>query len=86
MLKNLLESKSFIKGVDLDIEEEVTMQQVKMLIRRLKEDFGQDFILTMAPVSSAMDSLEGDTFSNYSDFSYKELFHTLRSRQHWIIM
>ena len=75
MLKNLLESKPFIKGVDLDIEEEVTMEQVKMLIRRLKEDFGQDFILTMAPVSSSMDSLEGDTFSKHLDsFSYKELF------------
>ena len=39
MLKNLLESKPFIQGIDLDIEEEVTMPQVKMLIRKLKEDF-----------------------------------------------
>ena len=58
----------------MDIEEEVTMPQVKMLIRKLKEDFGNSFILTMAPVSSSMDSISGDTFSNYSDFSYKELF------------
>jgi len=74
MIKNLLESKPFIQGIDLDIEEEVTMPQVKMLIRKLKEDFGNSFILTMAPVSSSMDSISGDTFSNYSDFSYKELF------------
>lgn len=70
LLKQLVEDKSFIQGIDLDIEEEVSIDNVKMLIRRLKEDFGDKFIITMAPISP---SLSHDC-PGMSGFVYKELF------------
>ena len=70
LLKQLVEDKSFIQGIDLDIEEEVSIDNVKMLIRKLKEDFGDKFIITMAPVAS---SLMNDG-PGMSGFVYKELF------------
>ena len=36
LLKQLLSKKTFIGGIDLDIEESVDINQVKMLIRLLK--------------------------------------------------
>ncbi|KAK5119567.1 hypothetical protein LTR85_007395 [Meristemomyces frigidus] len=43
-----------IDGMDLDIEESVDMTCALALLQRLNADFGSDFILTMAPVASAM--------------------------------
>ena len=72
MLKSFIKSKSFISGLDLDIEETVDIDNVKMLIRRLKEDFGASFSLSMAPVQS---SLEYDS-PGYGGFIYKDLLKT----------
>jgi hypothetical protein len=72
LLYDLLNSKRYIKGVDLDIEETVTIENVKMLITRLKKDFGTDFIVTMAPVAS---SLTEDT-PGMGSFVYKDLFYS----------
>lgn len=69
-LKQLIEDKTFIKGIDLDIEEEVSLDDVKMLIRKLKEDFGDEFILTMAPIAPSLT----DDCPGMSGFVYKELF------------
>jgi hypothetical protein len=52
-------------GIDLDIEEDMRLQDVQYLIRQLKEDFGPDFIITMAPVYSAM--IEKRAKVNYVD-------------------
>ena len=70
LLKQLIVEKSWIKGIDLDIEESVTLDNVKMLMNRLIKDFGEDFIITMAPVSP---SLMNDG-SSMAGFSYKELY------------
>ena len=70
MLKGLLERKPFIQGIDLDIEEEVSLDHVKMLIVRLKQDFGKDFIITMAPIAPSMIN----NCPGMSGFVYKELF------------
>jgi len=70
LLKTLITEKSWIKGIDLDIEESVTLDNVKMLMNRLIKDFGSDFIITMAPVSP---SLMHDG-SSMAGFSYKELY------------
>ena len=59
--------KSWIKGIDLDIEESTSIDNVKMLINRLVKDFGGDFIITMAPVSSTL-STDGSSFAG---FNYK---------------
>lgn len=43
-----------IDGIDLDIEESVDVSCAAQLLQRLHADFGPDFLLTMAPVASAM--------------------------------
>jgi hypothetical protein len=70
MLHQLLKEKTFVQGIDLDIEEGVSLDKIKMLMRRLKADFGNSFKLTMAPVAP---SLMHDG-SSMAGFSYKELF------------
>ena len=76
LLKKFLKEKNYITGVDLDIEENVSIDNVKKLINRLIDDFGEDFIITMAPVSSTMiyDS------TSIAGFSYKELYKSLEGR------
>jgi alkaline phosphatase D len=72
LLYDLLREKTWIQGIDLDIEEPVKISDVKMLINRLIADFGKDFIITMAPVAS---SLQNDGGS-MGQFSYKKLFRS----------
>lgn len=70
LLYELLREKTWINGVDLDIEENASIDDVKMLINRLIKDFGENFIITMAPVASTMTS-DGSSFAG---FNYKELY------------
>ena len=70
LLKKIIKDNKCIKGIDLDIEEEVDINNVKKLINILIKDFGKDFIITMAPVST---SLLYDSGS-LGGFSYKELY------------
>ena len=71
-LKQLLKDKPQIFGINLDIEEEVSLDNVKMLIRKLREDFGQYIYLTMSPISEAMIT----DFPGMGGFSYKELYNS----------
>jgi hypothetical protein len=43
-----------IQGLDIDIEESVPISMPLRLLRQLHTDLGSDFILTMAPVASAL--------------------------------
>ena len=43
-----------LDGLDLDVEEEMSLPGIIHLIDRLKADFGQSFILTLAPVATAL--------------------------------
>ncbi|KAL8830088.1 MAG: hypothetical protein Q9191_001637 [Dirinaria sp. TL-2023a] len=43
-----------LEGVDLDVEEEMSLLGIIRLIDRLKLDFGQGFLITMAPVANAL--------------------------------
>jgi len=43
-----------LDGLDLDVEEEVSLRGVVRLIDRLKGDFGKGFEITVAPVANAM--------------------------------
>lgn len=58
-----------LDGIDLDIEETVALSDAQKLIDQLNKDFGKKFIMTMAPVASA---LWGG--SNLSGFSYLDLY------------
>jgi len=43
-----------LDGLDLDVEEEMTLPGVIHLIDRLKADFGRNFLITLAPVATAL--------------------------------
>lgn len=54
--------------MDLDVEQSVAMSDIVHLMTQLKSDFGSDFIITFAPVASAL--LEE---GNISGFDYIQL-------------
>ncbi|KAI0392640.1 glycoside hydrolase family 18 protein [Xylariaceae sp. FL0594] len=58
-----------LSGLDLDIEEEMSLCGVIRLIDRLRADFGPDFIITLAPVAAAL----LDARRNLSGFDYEAL-------------
>ncbi|KAL8995643.1 MAG: hypothetical protein Q9169_004652 [Polycauliona sp. 2 TL-2023] len=55
-------------GLDLDVEEEMSLLGVIRLIDRLKSDFGQDFLITLAPVATALQGRR-----HLSGFDYEAL-------------
>ena len=69
MLRELLQQKTYISGIDIDIEEFVKLSDVKKFINQLKQDF-PDIKLSMAPIASSM---IGD-YPGMGNFSYKELY------------
>lgn len=73
LLKDVLQRHPVITGIDLDVEEPVKLENLRMLLRDLKRDFGsEDFTFSMAPVQSALESDE----PGMGGFSYKELWNT----------
>ncbi|KAI0127946.1 endo-N-acetyl-beta-D-glucosaminidase precursor [Xylariales sp. AK1849] len=58
-----------LQGLDLDVEEDFSLAGVIRLIDRLKADFGDGFLITLAPVASALQT----GGSNLSGFSYFDL-------------
>ncbi|KAJ7935103.1 endo-beta-N-acetylglucosaminidase [Mycena leptocephala] len=58
-------SEFHLDGMDLDVEQSTSLSVIENLITNLKADFGADFIITLAPVATAM--TEG---SNLSGFDY----------------
>ncbi|MCJ1471408.1 hypothetical protein MMC13_000047 [Lambiella insularis] len=57
-----------LDGLDLDIEEAFSLAAVIRLIDHLKADFGTDFLITLAPVATAMWAQQ-----NLSGFDYEVL-------------
>lgn len=70
LLYQLIKSKPLISGIDLDVEEIVKESNIKMLIKRIRKDFGDDFTISMAPLSYSM---EHDT-PGMGGFIYKDLY------------
>jgi len=58
-----------LQGIDLDVEQSLGLDKIERLVNRLAADFGPDFIITLAPVASALEAGGG----NLSGFSYKQL-------------
>ncbi|KAH8879612.1 glycoside hydrolase family 18 protein [Thozetella sp. PMI_491] len=58
-----------LDGLDLDVEEVMSLGGVVRLIDRLRADFGPDFIITLAPVAAAL----LDSRRNLSGFDYEAL-------------
>jgi chitinase len=77
LLKNLI-TEHHLDGIDLDVEESESLGSIEQLINQLRADFGSSFLITMAPVASA---LEGG--GNISGFSYDDLVHADGSAINW---
>ncbi|KAI1370880.1 glycoside hydrolase family 18 protein [Hypoxylon crocopeplum] len=58
-----------LDGLDLDVEEEMSLAGIVRLIDRLRADFGPNFIITLAPVAAAL----LDARRNLSGFDYEAL-------------
>ncbi|KAI1206307.1 glycoside hydrolase family 18 protein [Annulohypoxylon truncatum] len=58
-----------LDGLDLDIEEEMSLAGAVRLIDRLRADFGPNFLITLAPVAAAL----LDPRRNLSGFDYEAL-------------
>lgn len=69
-LRDLVKERG-LDGLDLDVEEPMTLAGIIRLIDRLKQDFGQGFIITLAPVAAALMSERPE--HNLSGFSYEAL-------------
>lgn len=68
-----------LSGLDLDIEEEMSLPGVIRLIDRLRTDFGSSFLITMAPVATAL--VPGQP--HLSGFDYKQLEQARGSSIAW---
>lgn len=60
-----------LDGLDLDIEEATSLHGAIRLIDRLRADFGKDFLITLAPVATAL--LVGQPHLSGPDFDYHVL-------------
>ncbi|KAK4170937.1 family 18 putative glycoside hydrolase [Triangularia setosa] len=55
-----------LQGLDIDVEQPMSQSGINRLILRLRLDFGGDFIITLAPVASALTS----SYGGLSGFNY----------------
>ncbi|WEW56081.1 chitinase/phosphodiesterase/alkaline phosphatase [Emydomyces testavorans] len=68
-----------LDGLDLDVEEEMSLEGIIRLIDRLKSDFGEGFIITLAPVATAL--VHG--LEHLSGFDYRALEAARGSKISW---
>lgn len=57
-----------LQGMDLDVEQSMSQAGITRLVDRLNADFGDEFIITLAPVASALEN-----GANLSGFDYETL-------------
>ena len=65
-----------LDGLDLDVEEPMSLAGIVRLIDRLRKDFGPSFVITLAPVAAALLNAE----HNLSGFDYEAL-EVMRGRE-----
>ena len=75
LVELIKQKRDIIDGIDLDVEEEVSISNIVKLICTLKSTFGKDFIITLAPVQG---SLESDN-PGMGGFVYKDLYKKVGS-------
>ena len=71
-----------LDGIDLDVETPTALATVEKVITSLRADYGPDFLITLSPVSAAM---EGDPV-NISGFDYDTLYRDLGDDIAWFNM
>ncbi|KAJ7035618.1 endo-beta-N-acetylglucosaminidase [Mycena alexandri] len=68
-----------LDGMDLDVEQDTPLADIIHLVKRLKKDFGKNFIITFAPVASALVEFG----ANLSGFDYIQLEKAVGSEISW---
>lgn len=66
-LRHMIETTG-LEGLDLDVEEDMSLSGIIRLIDQLKLDFGKEFIITLAPVATALQGRR-----HLSGFDYEAL-------------
>jgi hypothetical protein len=69
-LVTMIQDRPWIQGIDLDIEEQVSLDNIQMLITKIVDDFGEDFTITMAPISPSLETDGG----SMCGIDYKKLY------------
>jgi hypothetical protein len=77
LLKNVITTYR-LDGVDLDVEESMSLAGMERLIDQLRADFGAGFVISLAPVATAMSS-----GGNLSGFNYETLYRDRGSEISW---
>tara|TARA_B110000971_G_scaffold12407_1_gene11614 strand:- start:1243 stop:2088 length:846 start_codon:yes stop_codon:yes gene_type:complete len=72
MLVKTIKDRIWITGIDLDIEEYVKLEDVKKLINDIHRDFGDGFVITMAPLACSLSTDQG----GMGGFVYKDLYNS----------
>ena len=67
-----------LDGLDIDVEEAMSIAGIIRLIHRLKLDFGQDFLITLPPIATAMVNQQ-----NLSGFDYEVLEKAFAANVAW---
>jgi chitinase len=77
LLRNVITTYR-LDGVDLDVEESMSLAGMERLIDQLRTDFGAGFVITLAPVATAMSG-----GGNLSGFNYEQLYRDRGSKISW---
>jgi hypothetical protein len=77
LLRNVIRTYH-LDGVDLDVEESMSLAGMERLIDTLKADFGTGFLVTLAPVATALSGGGG-----LSGFSYDRLYRDRGAKIAW---
>lgn len=78
VLREFLRQHDF-DGIDIDVEQEMTLGGVLRLIDALRSDFGPDFLIILAPVATAMWGGR-----HLSGFDYEELYRRRGAEIDWV--
>ena len=76
-LRHMIQSTK-LNGLDLDVEEAMSLGGIIRLVDRLHADFGPSFIITLAPVATALQNQQ-----NLSGFDYEVLEKGLGHKISW---
>jgi chitinase len=77
ILKGIIDSYH-LDGVDLDVEEKMSIAGLERLIRRLRADYGDGFVITMAPVAAELRRT-----ASLSGIDYEQLYRDLGGSISW---
>lgn len=68
-----------LQGIDIDVEQDMSLEGVITLMDALRADFGSEFAIILAPVASAMWG-----GANLSGFDYEELYRQRGDEIDWV--